>query len=175
MPSEIPYSTAQNGFVLEQPISLREGPYYQFNMYANLFGEPDSNGDYPYCEMDVYAVTEESSRFVTYGYVWSSDGSTTGWDLIMGQWQSTTTEATLRLSITCSQASTSTLQISSVSFLGPEVVCTSQCAAATTTLTGELVQDGDFSDDESTVWRDMSRSTNLDLVDDDAPGGGQCV
>ncbi|PYI01505.1 hypothetical protein BO78DRAFT_16047 [Aspergillus sclerotiicarbonarius CBS 121057] len=172
---EIPYSTSANGFEFEQTIAVQEGPYYQLHSYWNMFGDPDENGAYPYCSMDVYAVTDETTEFVTYGDIWSPDGSATSWDLVLGQWQSQVSEVALKFRVTCSQASSSTLQISGISLLGPEVVCTSQCAASTTTLSGELVQDGSFTDDDSTVWLDMEHSTNLDLVDDDAPGGGQCV
>lgn len=123
------------------------------------------------CDLNVYALQDDGSPYITEAYRIDSAG-VSGWTNVLGQWQSTATEITVQFQAVCTGGS-GTVRFKDISFKGPEIVCTSQCAASTLMTSGELIQDGDFSpDDFYDYW---STAGYAYPVDDDAPGGGQCM
>ena len=123
------------------------------------------------CDLSVYALQDDGSPEITEAYRIDSAGES-GWTNVLGQWQSTATEITVEFQAVCIGGS-GTVRFKDISFKGPEIVCTSQCAASTLRTSGELIQDGDFSqDDFYDYWITAGYAY---AIDDDAPGGGQCM
>ncbi|KAJ5950074.1 hypothetical protein N7454_001658 [Penicillium verhagenii] len=164
---EIPF-TAGETFTIQTPVSgIQSGPIYQLNVDWNLIADTEAQAR---CDMEIFAITDTSSHYITYAIDYTDE--TSGFQTVLGQWFSDSSDIQLEFSVTCYDGS-GTLQLAAVSFMGPEMVCTSQCAVSTTTLSGNLIQDGDFTDydEDDDVWTaEYVASTS----DDDAPGGGQC-
>ncbi|KAJ5930831.1 hypothetical protein N7466_006324 [Penicillium verhagenii] len=164
---EIPF-TAGETFTIQTPVSgIQSGPTYQLNVDWNLIADTEAQAT---CEMEILAITDTSSQYITYAVDYTDE--TTGFQTVLGQWFSDSSDIQLQFSVTCYDGS-GTLQLAAASFLGPEMVCTSQCAASTTTLSGNLIQDGDFThfDEDDDVWTTYYPGST---ADDGAPGGGQC-
>lgn len=151
--------------------NLNVGPYYQMDLWWNVIVSEEEDVT---CYVDITGVNGDDSTYVSFGYR-TPEKDETGWVNILGQWMissSSSAEVTLMFQTTCSGGS-GTLQFKDISFKGPEIVCTSQCAASTLRISGELIQDGNFmGDDYDELWDYMGEAA---IIDDDAPGGGQCL
>ncbi|KAJ5681730.1 uncharacterized protein N7477_001670 [Penicillium maclennaniae] len=152
----------------QQAVSdINVGPYYQMDFYWDVIVPDD---DFR-CDLSIYAIYDDNSRYITGAYRIDSAGES-GWTNVLGQWQSTATDITVEFQAVCIGGS-GTVRFKDISFKGPEIVCTSQCAVSTLRTSGELIQDGDFSqDDFNDYW---STAGYAYATDDDAPGGGQCM
>lgn len=147
------------------------GPYYQMDFYWNVITDDDD----VVCDLNVVALFDDDDDseygFITNGYLRTSTGES-GWTNVLGQWKATETDITLEFKTTCTGGS-GTIQARDISYKGPEIVCTSQCDSSVLRTFGELLKDGDFtSSDFDDIWEGDTFGV---AVDDDAPGGGQCM
>ncbi|KAJ5145001.1 hypothetical protein N7448_002393 [Penicillium atrosanguineum] len=168
---EIPFtadSSDSSTVSFQQAVSnINVGPYYQMDFYWDVIVPDD---DFR-CDLSIYAIHDDGSSYITNAYRIESAGES-GWTNVLGQWQSTATEIIVEFQAVCTGGS-GIVRVKEISFKGPEIICTSQCAASTLRTTGELIQDGDFSkDDFDDYW---STEGYAYAIDDDAPGGGQCM
>ncbi|KAJ5771628.1 hypothetical protein N7520_002157 [Penicillium odoratum] len=168
---EVPFedNDGQTVTLFQQSVSHTNiGPFYQMDFYWNMITDDDSVT----CTLGVRALGPDDSfaPWVTDGYLKVSAGES-GWTNVLGQWQATETDITLQWQVTCSGGS-GTVQFKDISYKGPEIVCTSQCAASTLRTSGELIADGDLTDNFYDTWDTDGVGY---AVDDDAPGGGQCI
>lgn len=91
---------------------------------------------------------------------------------MLGQWKATEADITLEFKATCTGGS-GTIQVRDISYIGPEIVCTSHCDSSVLRTSEELLKDGDST---STHFDDIWDGDSFGVaVDNDAPGGGQCM
>ncbi|KAJ5557539.1 hypothetical protein N7494_001454 [Penicillium frequentans] len=92
--------------------------------------------------------------------------------MMMMIWKATEADITLEFKATCTGGS-GTIQVRDISYIGPEIVCTSHCDSSVLRTSEELLKDGDST---STHFDDIWDGDSFGVaVDNDAPGGGQCM